>query len=562
MPRSRSAGAAELTSAARRLDDDRGTTFVQSLERGLAVIRTFEHGSASTPSEVAAATGLTRAAARRFLLTLADLGYVRTEGRAFRLSPRVLELGRAYLSGLTLPDLALPHLRELVASVRESSSVAVLDGERIVYIAHVAAKRVLAVTVTVGSEDPAWATSLGRVLLAAQSDEWLDRYLERAELPALTARTITQRGRLRAELEKVRKQGWALVDQELEVGLRAVAAPIHDAHGRVVAAVNVDPQATRWTVGAIRSTVLPQLLEKAAAIDVELASVDGARRGVGQPPSAGPDEELRAKRGSDFVQSLERGLAVIRAFDGSGSLTLSEVAAASGLTRAAARRFLLTLAELAYVGSEGRAFWLTPRVLELGRAYVSTLTLPEVALPHLRDLVTEARESSTVAVLDREQIIYIAHVPAKRSLSISVTVGGRDPSACSALGRVLLAAQSDEWLDRYISETELVAYTPRTIVDPERLRAELLRIRKQGYAVVDQELEEGLRAVAAPVHDGDGRVVAAVNSALHASRWPMDTIRSTLLPRLLAAAEAIDGDLAAAGVVAYDLTRQWLGGDD
>jgi IclR family transcriptional regulator, pca regulon regulatory protein len=562
VPRSRSAGAAELTSAARRLDGDRGTTFVQSLERGLAVIRTFEHGSASTPSEVAAATGLTRAAARRFLLTLADLGYVRTEGRAFRLSPRVLELGRAYLSGLTLPDLALPHLRELVASVRESSSVAVLDGERIVYIAHVAAKRVLAVTVTVGSEDPAWATSLGRVLLAAQSDEWLDRYLERAELPALTARTITQRGRLRAELGKVRKQGWALVDQELEVGLRAVAAPIHDAHGRVVAAVNVDPQATRWTVGAIRSTVLPQLLEKAAAIDVELASVDGARRGVGQPPSAGPDEELRAKRGSDFVQSLERGLAVIRAFDGSGSLTLSEVAAASGLTRAAARRFLLTLAELAYVGSEGRAFWLTPRVLELGRAYVSTLTLPEVALPHLRDLVTEARESSTVAVLDREQIIYIAHVPAKRSLSISVTVGGRDPSSCSALGRVLLAAQSDEWLDRYISETELVAYTPRTIVDPERLRAELLRIRKQGYAVVDQELEEGLRAVAAPVHDGDGRVVAAVNSALHASRWPMDTIRSTLLPRLLAAAEAIDGDLAAAGVVAYDLTRQWLGGDD
>jgi IclR family pca regulon transcriptional regulator len=326
--------------------------------------------------------------------------------------------------------------------------------------------------------------------------------------------------------------------------------------------VNVDPQATRWTVGAIRSTVLPQLLEKAAAIDVELASVDGARRGVGQPPSAGPDEELRAKRGSDFVQSLERGLAVIRAFDGSGSLTLSEVAAASGLTRAAARRFLLTLAELAYVGSEGRAFRLTPRVLELGRAYVSTLTLPEVALPHLRDLVTEVRESSTVAVLDREQIIYIAHVPANRSLSISVTVGGRDPSACSALGRVLLAAQSDEWLDRYISETELVAYTPRTIVDPERLRAELLRIRKQGYAVVDQELEEGLRAVAAPVHDGDGRVVAAVNSALHASRWPMDTIRSTLLPRLLAATEAIDGDLAAAGVVAYDLTRQWLGGDD
>ena len=237
---------------------------------------------------MAAATGLTRAAARRFLLTLADLGYVRAEGRSFRLSPRVLELGRAYLSGLTLPDVALPHLRELVASVRESSSVAVLDGERIVYIAHVAAKRVLAVTVTVGSEDPAYATSLGRVLLAAQSDEWLDRYFERAELPALTARTITERARLRAELEKVRRQGWALVDQELEEGLRAVAAPIHDARGRVVAAVNVDPQATRWTVDAIRSSVLPQLLEKAAAIDGELASQDGAAPRSEAGAAAGP----------------------------------------------------------------------------------------------------------------------------------------------------------------------------------------------------------------------------------------------------------------------------------
>jgi IclR family pca regulon transcriptional regulator len=563
VPRSRSAGAAELTDAPRRPEGDRGTTFVQSLERGLAVIRTFEHGSTSTPSEVASATGLTRAAARRFLLTLADLGYVRAEGRSFRLSPRVLELGRAYLSGLTLPDIALPHLRELVASARESSSVAVLDGERIVYIAHVAAKRVFAVTVTVGSDDPAYATSLGRVLLAAQSDEWLDRYLERAELPALTARTITAPARLRAELEKVRRQGWALVDEELEEGLRAVAAPIHDARGRVVAAVNVDPQATRWTVDAIRSSVLPELLQQAAAIDAELASQDGAPRpGARQGPPPGPDEGLRAERGSDFVQSLERGLAVIRAFEGSASLTLTEVAAASGLTRAAARRFLLTLAELGYVGSEGRAFRLLPRVLELGRAYLSSLTLPEVALPHMRELVAELRESSTVAVLDRAQIIYIAHVPANRSLSVSITVGGRDPSAATALGRVLLAAQSDEWLDRYLAEVELVAYTRRTIVDPERLRAELLRIRKQGFAVVDQELEEGLRAVAAPVHDGDGRVVASVNAALHTSRWPMDTIRNALLPQLLAAAEAIDGDLAAAGVVSYDLTRQWLGGDE
>jgi IclR family pca regulon transcriptional regulator len=127
---------------------------------------------------------------------------------------------------------------------------------------------------------------------------------------------------------------------------------------------------------------------------------------------------------------------------------------------------------------------------------------------------------------------------------------------------MLLASQSDEWLDGYLLQVELSAYTSRTIVEQERLRAELERIRGQGFALVDQELEEGLRAVAVPIHDGDGRVVAAVNVALHTSRWPLDTIRNHLVPRLLAAAAAIDGDLAAAGVVAYDLTRQWLGGDE
>ena len=532
---------------------------MQSLERGLSVIRTFQRHTAATPSEVATATGLTRAAARRFLLTLAELGYVRAEGRAFRLSPRVLELGRAYLTGLTLPDAALPHLRELVGEVRESSSVAVLDGDRIVYVAHVAAKRVLSVSVTVGSEDPAVATSLGRVLLASQSDEWLDRFLARAELRPLTARTVVAPERLRAELAKVRRQGWALVDQELEEGLRAVAAPIHGRDGRVVAAVNVDPQATRWSVEAIRTSVLPRLLAAAEAIDRDLAA--GVEAAPARPLARRETAETRP-RGTDFVQSLERGLAVIRCFDGYASLTLSEVALASGLTRAAARRFLLTLVELGYVQVDGRSFALAPRVLELGRAYLSNLTLPEVALPHLRDLVGEVRESSTVAVLDRDQIIYIAHVPADRVLSVSVTVGGRDPAAATALGRMLLASQSDEWLDAYLAGVQLTPYTARTIVDPERLRAELLRIRDQGYALVDQELEEGLRALAVPVHDADGRVVAVVNLALHTSRWPVEAIRGTLVPRLLATAGAVDGDLTAAGVVSYDLTRQWLGGDD
>jgi IclR family pca regulon transcriptional regulator len=249
---------------------------------------------------------------------------------------------------------------------------------------------------------------------------------------------------------------------------------------------------------------------------------------------------------------------VIRAFDGRSELTLSEVAAASGLTRAAARRFLLTLADLGYVRVEGRMFRLSPRVLELGRAYLSSLTLPDVAFPHLRELVAAVRESASVAVLDGGDVIYLAHVSAERVLSVSVSIGGRDPASPTSLGRVLLAAQTDEWLDGYLAEVELAPLTARAIVEPERLRAELQRVRKQGWAFVDQELEEGLRALAVPVHDGEGRVVAAVNVALHASRWPLDAIRGSLLPQLLGTAAAIDQDLAACGVASYDLTRQWL----
>src|SRR5262249_45637228 len=183
-----------------------------------------------------------------------------------------------------------------------------------------------------------FAAPLGRVLLAARDDDWLERFLATADLTPLTARTIVDPDRLRTELAKVRRQGWALVDQELEEGLRAVAAPIHDASGTVVAAVNVDPQATRWSVEEIRASVVPQLLEAAAAINGQLA-VDGDPRRRA-PRHVPPVEEAVAERGGDFVQSLGRGLAVIRTFDGVPAQTLSEVAGAGGGPPAAARGLL------------------------------------------------------------------------------------------------------------------------------------------------------------------------------------------------------------------------------
>ena len=263
--------------------EPRDGEFVRSLDRGLAVIRAFDADHPElTLSEVARTTGLTRAAARRFLHTLVSLGYVRSDGRRFALRPKILELGYAYLSSQSLPELAMPHLEQLVERVHESSSVSVLDGDEVVYVARVATKRIMTVAISVGTRFPAYATSMGRVLLAGQSDDWLDGYLLSAEMRALTPRTIAEPARLRGELMRIRRQGWALVDQELEEGLRSVAAPVRDPHGRVLAAVNVSAHASRRSLEDIRRDLLPPLLETARLIGEDLSG-----SGASGPPAAG-----------------------------------------------------------------------------------------------------------------------------------------------------------------------------------------------------------------------------------------------------------------------------------
>lgn len=249
-------------------------------------------------------------------------------------------------------------------------------------------------------------------------------------------------------------------------------------------------------------------------------------------------------RGPDFVQSLERGLAVIRAFDAEHpELTLSDVARSTGLTRAAARRFLLTLVELGYMRTDGRLFGLRPRVLELGYAYLSSLSLPEVAQPHLEELVAKVHESCSVSLLDGNDIVYVARVPTKRIMTVAISVGTRFPAYATSMGRVLLAHQPADWLDEYLASVELRALTPRTITDRAKLRSTLNRIRSQGFAVVDQELEEGLRSLAVPIHDAPGAVIAAMNVSARTSRGSSEAIRRELLPPLQAAAQQIETDL-------------------
>lgn len=247
--------------------------FVQSLARGLAVIRAFDadHVRLSL-SEVAVRAGIPRAAARRFLRTLETLGYVRTDDRWFLLTPLVLDLGFSYLSGLSLPEIVQPHLEQLSHRVDESVSAAVLDGGDIVYVARVHTRRIMSVRITTGTRFPAHSTSMGRVLLAGLSDAARDAAVA-ASLDRHPAQRALTGAALASELDRVRERGWAMVDGELEPGLRSIAAPLHDRTGAVVAAVNVSTSTHRVSEERVVGEFLPALRETAAAVDAELRLV-------------------------------------------------------------------------------------------------------------------------------------------------------------------------------------------------------------------------------------------------------------------------------------------------
>ena len=238
---------------------------LRSLERGVAVIEVFsrEH-PALTLSEVARLTGITRATARRILLTLEKLGHVHSDGKLFSLTPRVLSLGWAYLTSLNLNELAQPLMESLVERTKESCSMATLDPPDIVYVARVPTRRIMTVALGIGARLPAHATSMGRVLLAGLRDDELGRFLDQTPLERLTEHTITDPDELRLAVLEARAQGWALVDQELEIGLRSVAAPIKRTPCGTIAAVNVSAAAQRVSLDEFRERFLPDLLQTAA----------------------------------------------------------------------------------------------------------------------------------------------------------------------------------------------------------------------------------------------------------------------------------------------------------
>ncbi|MCD6069653.1 MAG: IclR family transcriptional regulator [Microvirga sp.] len=242
----------------------------------------------------------------------------------------------------------------------------------------------------------------------------------------------------------------------------------------------------------------------------------------------------------DFVASLEKGLSVIEAFDASRPrLSLSDVAKLTGITRAAARRYLLTLTKLNYAEFDGRYFSLTPRVLRLGYAYLSSASLSAQVQPFLERISEETGESSSAAVLDGDDIVYIARSATRRIMSIGLGVGSRLPAHCTALGRAILAFQPEDEFRAYLQRVRLEARTPKTITDKSAFQDALEATRAQGYAIVNEELEYGLRSIAVPVVQKNGKVRIALNLSAQAGRVSAEEMERRFLPLLNSASETL-----------------------
>ena len=262
----------DVIPATKRTSPAPGDSYVQSFARGLEVIRSFSAQSPrQTLSEVATRTGLTRAGARRILLTLQTLGYVESDGKLFRLTARMLDLGFAYLSSLPIWNLAEPLMETLAGQVRESCSAAVLDGTDIVYVMRVSTHKIMRIGLGVGSRLPAYCTSMGRMLLSALPPDQMMQVLLASERSARTRYTLTDPDELAAKIAQVRKQGWSMVNQELEEGLVSMAAAITDRTGQTVAALNISGQANRTSAKVMQETMLPALLEAAQSISQRLS---------------------------------------------------------------------------------------------------------------------------------------------------------------------------------------------------------------------------------------------------------------------------------------------------
>ena len=532
---------------------------VGPLIRGLAVLRVLSAaGGRLSAGELVRATGLARSTVDRALSTFARLGLLRTEGRDAVLAPPLMDLGNAYLAASRLPRLLGPAADRLAAELDESVSLAVPDGDGARFVHQAVRRRSMSLAFRIGDLVPAERGAPGALFASAWTDEDWERWHRRraadptdSGFPAVPAGDGDDHG-FAERVALAGERGWAADGELIEPGLIAVAVPVHDASGHRVCALSAVSHTSRHDVDSLAAAVLPRLRETALQMGQSLAAPEAVTAAA--PAACGAADLTAAscaskqELGPEFVESLARGIAVLTAFgEGREALPLTAVAEAACLARATARRALLTLRHLGYVEADGNLFRPTPRVLELGFAALSGLTLPGIARPHLAGLVDRVHDSASMAVLDGDEIRYVARVPTVRIMRVDITVGTRFPAYATAMGRVLYAGLPAEERVRRLGRVRLDPLTPRTVTAPERLAGLVEEAARQEYALVNDELEEGLRSLAVPVRDRDGRVVAAVNVSMHSARSTPEQALAELLPPLRETARRIETDLHAAG---------------
>ncbi|MFF7554511.1 IclR family transcriptional regulator C-terminal domain-containing protein [Streptomyces olivaceus] len=504
---------------------------VGPLLRGITVLRrlTGADGVTLSLSGLEKATGLARSTVDRVTATLARMGYVRLDGRDVTLAPRLMELGNAYLAALRLPALLSCRADALADELDESVSLAVGDRDGIRFIHQATRRRAMSLSFRIGDRLPAERTAPGPLFATewtpADWHRWHTRRAgdpQDATFPAVPPRDPTAPDpapSFEHRTTQAATDGWCVDDQLIEPGLVAVSVPVRDpGTGRLACVASVVSHTSRHTAPDLRAALLPRLREAVTTMENDLRAAPPPAPGQPRTDLATWTSASKQELGREFVESLARGLTVLTAFgEGRSRLTLTEVARATGLTRATARRALITHTHAGLItASRDHTFSLTPRVLSLGFPPLSRASLPDIAQPHLTALAARVGESTALAVLSDsgEEIQYTARAAAGRVLTAHVPVGTRLPAHATALGRVLLP-------------------------HPEA--------RTQGYALVDEELEAGLRAIAAPVRDRTGTVVAAVNVAMHTARRTREACESDILPELLHTTSHIEADLRVAG---------------
>ncbi|MFJ9565237.1 IclR family transcriptional regulator C-terminal domain-containing protein [Streptomyces fuscichromogenes] len=515
---------------------------VGPLMRGIAVLRALaDAGGQDDLQDLANRTGLARATLDRVTFTLGALGYVHVEGRRALLAPPLMELGNAYLAAVRIPELLGPRADALAEELDEGVTLTVPDRHGAHFVHSAERDRRMGIVCGVGDRLPLDASAPGALLASTWSPAEWERHW--AQHPCVRGGQLAQActDDLRERAAAAKADGWSLDDQWLEAGLIALGFPVHAPDGDLLCVVNVVSHIGRYpSAEELARAALPAVRSAVADMEQELRTPRPA------PPAAtgSPRDPEGPRPGRDFVESLARGLRVLTAFGPDRpTLRIAEAARITGLPRATVRRALITLEHLGYVTGRDGLYRPGAAILALGYAPLSRLSLAQLAQPHLTALSRRLSDSASMTVLSGAEILYVARAATGRLMTVNAAVGTRLPAYATSMGRVLLAGLPEDERAAILVSSPRTSLTALTVTDADELIRLVGQVAADGYALVDGELEVGLRSMAVPVRGRDGEVCAAINVASHSCRRSLTACFEEVLPALRTAAAGIERDL-------------------